>query len=43
MAVEEGAMQVLVVELRVKSEGQDAQELMEVPEQVEQVTSHFPQ
>lgn len=39
----EGAMQVLVVELRVKSVGQEEQELMDVPEQVVQVTSHLPQ
>jgi hypothetical protein len=39
----EGAVQVLVAELRVKSMGQVEQVLMEVPEQVKQVVSHLAQ
>ena len=38
-----GVIHILVVAFRVKSGGQLEQEVMEVPEHVVQVTSHFPQ
>lgn len=41
--VDDGGMQVLVVEFMLKSVGQLEQELIDVPEQVEQVTSHLAQ
>lgn len=43
IVVEEGATHVLVLVWMVKSEGQEEQELIEVPEHVAQVTSHLPQ